>query len=328
MTLTLRRGRVSAVVERHEGLVRIEVDGVACVAYPELTGPVALDDDVLVNVQARELELGTGGFDVLYANLTRGLELPAEHGAHVMKPPYTPLQLAARHAEEDAELADILDGMPVVACSLHSQVAPVCAGLAGLRVAYLQLPGGALPVTLSDAVRALRERRLLEATVGVGACFGGDADCVNIYSALASAKARGLEAAVCAVGPGLVGTGTWLGHGGMAAAAALNAASALGGTPILALRLSEADSRPRHRGVSHHTEAILSLFRGSAVRPWPRGCPIEHPLAETARVVDVGDWREACAGLPLSHMGRGPDDDPWFFAAAFAAGVAARHALG
>jgi hypothetical protein len=28
--------------------------------------------------------------------------------------------------------------------------------------------------------------------------------------------------------------------------------------------------------------------------------------------------------LPLSHMGRGPDEDPEFFAAAFAAGVAAR----
>src|ERR671930_954482 len=105
MALTLRRGRISAVVERHEGLVRIEVDGVACVAYPELTGPVALDDDVLVNVQARELELGTGGFDVLYANLTRGLELPAEAGGHVMKLPYLPGQLAVRHAEEEGEIA-------------------------------------------------------------------------------------------------------------------------------------------------------------------------------------------------------------------------------
>jgi len=35
-------------------------------------------------------------------------------------------------------------------------------------------------------------------------------------------------------------------------------------------------------------------------------------------------WREACAGLPLSHMGRAPDEDPSFFAAAFAAGRLAR----
>src|SRR5919201_1908856 len=192
--LTLRRGRVSAVVERHEGLVRIEVDGVPCVAYPDLTGPVVLDDDVVVNVQARELELGSGGFDVLYANLTRGLELPAVDGAHVMKLPYAPLQFAARHAEEDGQLAELLDEMPVVCCSLHSQLAPVCGALAGRRVVYLQLPGGALPVALSDAVRALRERGLLEAAVGVGACFSGDVDCVTAYSALAWAKALGADA--------------------------------------------------------------------------------------------------------------------------------------
>jgi Protein of unknown function (DUF3866) len=327
MALTLRRGRVSAVVERHEKLVRIEVDGSACVAYPELTGPVALDDEVLVNVQARELALGSGGFDVLYANLTRGLELASAENAHVMKLPYTPLQFAVRHGEEDGPLADLLDEMPVVACSLHSQLAPVCAALAGLRVAYLQLPGGALPVPLSDGVRVLRARELLNATVGVGACFGGDVDCVSVYSALAWTKAQGMDVAVCALGPGIAGTGTRLGHGGMAAGEALNAASDLGGRPILALRLSEADPRPRHRGVSHHTEAILSLRGLSVVHPWPEGCPIEHPIAEGADVIDVSGWRDACAGLPLSHMGRGPDDDQWFFAAAFAAGVAARRLL-
>src|SRR4051795_8644132 len=113
MPLSLRRGRVSALVEQREGLVRLEVDGIACVAYPSLTGPVALDDEVLVNVQARELGLGSGGFDVIYANLTRGLGLAPDAGAHVMKLPYTPLQVAVRHVEEDSALAESLDGMPV-----------------------------------------------------------------------------------------------------------------------------------------------------------------------------------------------------------------------
>jgi hypothetical protein len=31
-------------------------------------------------------------------------------------------------------------------------------------------------------------------------------------------------------------------------------------------------------------------------------------------------WREACAGLPLSHMGRGAAEEPSHFAAAYAAG--------
>src|SRR5215831_17101067 len=123
MPLRLRRGSVSSIVERLEGLVRIEVDGVPCIAYPCLTGPVALGDEVLVNVEARELGLGSGGFDILYANLTRGVELAPDAGAHVMRLPYTPLQHAAVHAEESTPLAGSLEGRPVICCSLHSQLA-------------------------------------------------------------------------------------------------------------------------------------------------------------------------------------------------------------
>ena len=160
MALSLRRGRVTAVVERLPELVRCEVDGTPCIAYPRLTGGVEEGDEVIVNVQARELGLGSGGFDVLYVNLTRGLDLRAEPDAHVMKLPYTPLQHAVPHAEESNELDELLDGMPVVCCSLHSQLAPACAGIgAGARVAYAQLPGGALPVSLSDAVRELKGSR-------------------------------------------------------------------------------------------------------------------------------------------------------------------------
>jgi Protein of unknown function (DUF3866) len=324
MPLSLRRGRVTAIVEEHAGLLRLEVDGEPCVAYPELTGPVAVDDEVVVNVQARELGLGSGGFDVLYANLTRGLDLSAAEAAHVMNLPYTPLQSAAVHAEEAGGLAETLDGLPVVCCSLHSQLAPVCAGLGeGHRVAYVQLPGGALPLPLSDTVRLLRERGLVATTVSVGACFGGEHECVGAASALAWAAAGGYDVVVCAIGPGIVGTGSRFGHGGVAAAEAANAASALGGSPVLAARVSSADERDRHRGVSHHTEAVLRLCIGRVTVAWPTG--LEAPdWVDPREDVDVDGWEAACAGLPLSHMGRGPDEEPWFFAAAFAAGRLAR----
>lgn len=327
MALSLRRGTVSAVLEEQEGLTRLEVDGKPCLAYGEVTGPVEEGDEVLVNVQARELGLGSGGFDVLYANLTRGLDLPPTDGAHVVKLPYTPLQFAVVHGEEVSGTPSALDGMSVVACSLHSQVAPVCAGLKGARVAYVQLAGGALPVALSDAVRALRQAGLIEVAIGVGPCFGGDVDTVNSYSGLSVARARGAEAVVCSIGPGIVGTGTEFGHGGMAAADAVTAARELGGRPVLAVRMSERDPRERHQGVSHHTRAVLSVLGGECEVAWPAGCPIEDPLATAATQVEVSDWRESCAGLPLSHMGRTADDDPWFFAAAFAAGVLARQHL-
>ena len=327
MTLSLRRGTVTAIAEEHEGLVRCEVDGMACVAYPELTGAIAVGDEVVVNVQARELELGSGGFDVLHLNLTRGLDLPPPPGAHVMKLPYTPVQHAVRHAEEDGPVADALSGLPIVCCSLHSQVAPVCSALAGARVAYVQVAGGALPVGLSDTLRALRERGLVATTVSAGACFGGDQECVTAASAFGWAAAGRFDAVVCAIGPGIVGTGSRLGHGGLAAADAANTAAALGGSPVLAVRVSSGDERQRHRGVSHHTRAVVELCLGDVAVAWPAG--LEAPDWLPAwREIEVGEWREACAGLPLEHMGRGPDDDPWFFASAFAAGKLARTLVG
>jgi len=322
--LSLRRGVVTTIAERHDGLVRLEVDGRACVAYPDLTGPVALGDDVLVNVQAVELELGSGGFDVLHANLTRGLDLAPEPGAHVMKLPYTSLQHAVVHAEEGEASEGGLAGMPVVCCSLHSQLAPVCAGLGrDLAVAYVQLPGGALPIALSDTVRTLRADGYLRTTVAVGPCFGGDSACVSPASALVACARAGMNAVVCSVGPGLVGTGSRYGHGGLAAADAANAAGALGGASILSARVSDADPRERHRGLSHHTLAAVELATGPLTVAWPAELelPPELPAAEP---VDASAWREACAGLPLLHMGRGPDEDPVFFAAAFAAGALAR----
>jgi hypothetical protein len=319
--LTLKRGRITAVVSRAEGLARVEVDGLPCVAYPRLTGPVALGDDVLVNVQARELELGSGGFDVLYANMTRGLDLPPDAGAHVIKLPYTPLQAAARHAEEDRALPDTLAGLPVVCCSLHSQLAPVCAGIgAGRRVAYVQVPGGALPVSLSDSVRELRERELVSTAVAVEACVDGDVQCVSTASALLWCAGEEFDVVVCAIGPGVVGTGSSFGHGGLAAAAAAHTAGALDGKPILAVRASESDTRDRHRGLSHHVRDILRLADGATL-PWPQG--FDPPAGIDVELVDVEGWQEACAGLTLSHMGRRPADDALFFAAAFAAGRSA-----
>jgi hypothetical protein len=325
--LSLRRGTVTGIDERHEGLVRLEVDGRPCIAYPRLTGPVALGDDVIVNVQAVELELGSGGFDIVYANLTRGLDLETEPGAHVMKLPYTPLQHAVRHAEEDGDLPGTLSGTPVICCSLQSQVAAVCAGLGTeIAVGYVQLAGGALPVSLSDTVRVLSQRGFLRVAVAAGASIDAEIACASLPSALAWSRHAGMDVIVCAVGPGIVGTGTRLGHGGVSAAEAANAASALGGAPIIVPRISGADERERHRGLSHHTLAVLDLCLGPITVAWPEGFAVPSEI-RAVETVDVSDWREACADLPLLHMGRGPDEDPWFFAASFAAGRLAKGLL-
>jgi hypothetical protein len=153
-------------------------------------------------------------------------------------------------------------------------------------------------------VRALHERGLISSTASIAPCFGGDVRSVSIASAQLWAAAAH-DVAVCAVGPGIVGTGTRFGHGAISLAEGANVASALGGTPILVQRVSSADERERHRGVSHHTRAVLDLALGDVL------------IAPD----ELGDgWRDACEGLPLAHMGRGPDEEGEHFAAAFAAG--------
>ena len=296
MPLSLRRGRVTRFLDT----LRCEVDGAPCVVYRDVTGPLEEGDEVLVNVQARGLGLGSGGFDVVYANLTRGLELTPDEGAHVMALPYAPGQWAVRHAEEDGAPAETLDGLPVVLCTVHSQVAPAWAALRGVRVAYVQVAGAALPLELSDTVRALE----WAGRASVAPCFGGDARCVSVASALLWARVRA-DAVICSVGPGIVGTGTRFGHGAVSLAEAANVTAALGGIAVLAARVSDADPRERHRGVSHHTQSVLDLCLGDVTVSAPE---------------DGEGWQEACAGLPLSHMGRGPGEEPSHFAAAYAAG--------
>jgi hypothetical protein len=238
--------------------------------------------------------------------------------------PYSPLQKAVSFVEEGTALAPDLGGMPIVCCSLHSQVAPATAGVGeGVRVAYVQLAGGALPVSLSDSVRVLKKRGLVEVAVAAGPCFDGDVQAANVASALAWVAAAEFDVAVCGVGPGIVGTGSTLGHGGVAAAEAANIASALEGSPVVAVRVSEGDPRERHRGVSHHTRSVLGLLLDDVAVAWPAGLDAPDWLGRREEI-DVEGWRDACEGLLLEHMGRGPDDDPWFFASAFAAGKLAR----
>ena len=134
-----------------------------------------------------------------------------------------------------------------------------CAALAAQIVSYVQVAGGARPVSLSNTIRVLEGRGSFERASAVAPCLDGDVDCVTSAAALAWASKQGYDVAVCAVGPGIVGTGSKFGHGALALADAANAAAALGGRAVLAVRSSDADARERHRGVSHHSRTVLDL---------------------------------------------------------------------
>jgi Protein of unknown function (DUF3866) len=325
--LKLRRGVVVEAGDPDSRMQRLEVDVGGerrpALADVGLVGGAQTGDEVVVNVEARDLGLGSGGFDLVHANLTRGLGAPGAAGAHVMKLNYTSLQHPVGPVEQE-ELAVPLE-RPVAVCGLHGQLPPLAWAFAhaapGARLGYVQTPGGALPGALSTVVPDLRQRGMLAAHVTGGPAYGGDAEAITTIGALDHGLGAGdWDAAVCAPGPGILGSASALGHGGMAALDSAHAALSLGCQTLMVARMSQGDPRPRHRGVSHHTRTVLELLLRPVVVALPEGFAGEvgdrHEVRRAA--ADLDGYERS--GLPVRTMGRELRDDPPFFAAALSAG--------
>jgi hypothetical protein len=310
----------------------VEIDGERrpAIAYTVMTGPVEVGDDVVVNTAAADLGLGSGGFDLLHVNLTRGLGGLGEPGAHVMKLNYTSLQHAVHPIEESApELVGA--GGPVAVISLHGQLPPVAWAAAqavpGARIGFVQTGGGALPGELSRVVGELRERGMLASHVTAGPAFGGEREAISVPGALhAGFTADGWGAAIAGPGPGILGSATALGHGGLAALDTAHGALALGCRTLIVPRMSEGDPRPRHQGLSHHTETVLGMLLRPVTVAVPEGeaVAVRRSVGEQHRVLEVSVDLDGYArsGLPTRTMGREIADDGLFFKAALAGGTA------
>jgi hypothetical protein len=309
------------------------------IADLKLVGRAEVGDEVIVNVQALDLGLDSGGFDIVHANLTRGLAGGDARGADVMKLNYTSLQHAVAPVE-DERLQLPLRG-PVAVLALHGQLAAVTWAFARAapraKLGYVQTEGGALPGSRSQTVRILRERGLLAGHLTAGAAFGGDAEAITTAGALHHGlRALGWDAAVCAPGPGIVGSSSSLGHGGMHALDSAHVALALGCRTLIVARMSSGDERARHRGISHHTLTVLDLLLEPVTVALPAGArsSLAGDAERPARITRH-DWRRAsvdlpgfaASGLPAATMGRGLTEDPLFFAAALAGGAALAEAL-
>jgi hypothetical protein len=359
-------GTVEAVTVSHEDAQELLVhldseadrsDARAALAYTGLSGDCDEGDRVLVNTTAVDLGLGTGGVDLVVARVgpagPAGVAFDDPSGGHVMKLRYSPLQRDVLAAEEGTSAshealasATFLDGMPAVCCGLHSQMSLVAAAVKErapeARVAYVMTDEATLALPMSHLVRASVDAGLIDETVTCGQAFGGRLEAVNAYSGLLVAKhVCRADVAIVAIGPGVAGTGTPFGHGGIAQGQAINAVCGLRGRPIAALRISFADERERHRGVSHHTlTALARVALGPAVVALPaleaeKMDRLEDDLtgaevwalherrATTRSPARLPDLR----GIRVTTMGRGPEDDPAFFAAAAAAGDVAAGTL-
>jgi hypothetical protein len=328
--LDLRRG----VVVSADPLV-VEVDGQERRAWADevLLGEMREGDEVIVNAAALDLGLGSGGFDVVHVNLTRGLGGGSEGDAHVMKLNYTSLQHPVEPVEGGGDAEPDDRRIPVAVLPLHGHLAPAAWAAAqawpGTRVGYVQTAGGALPGSLSRDVVELRERGLLAGHVTAGAAYGGEHEALSTVGALdAAARILGWDAALVGPGPGIIGSHTEFGHGGMEALNSAHAALSLELPTILSPRLSSGDPRERHRGLSHHTATVLRLLLAPVTVAIPEGA---DELASQVSGASIGLHRVealpvdldayAASGLPATTMGRPLAEDPLFFEAALAAGA-------
>lgn len=333
--LKLRRGTVVVAdpVRDGEQWQRLSVD-VAGEQRPAtvdvaLLGSCAFGDEVVVNVEARDLALGSGGFDIVHVNLTRGLAGEGVPGAHVMKLNYSSLQHAVLPVEGERLAVPL--GRPAAVFSLHGHLAPLAWALAqarpGARVGYVQTAGGALPGGMSSTVLELRRQGLLADHVTAGPAYGGEREAITTAGAIHDGLAeQGWDAALVGPGPGILGSGSALGHGGIVALDSAHAALALRCATVLVARMSAGDPRPRHQGLSHHTRTVLDLLLAPVTLPVEMGAADPAFAAARARghvvhevAVDVEGYR--ATGLPARTMGRGIDEDRPFFAAALAAGT-------
>jgi hypothetical protein len=337
--LDLRRGVVVSADP-----LEVEIDGERRRAWADevLLGEMREGDEVVVNAAALDLGLGSGGFDVVHVNLTRGLDGGVEGDAHVMKLNYTSLQHPVAPVEstsdvdgpKSADIEHFSAHQPAVAVlPLHGHLAPAAWAAAqawpGRRVGYVQTGGGALPGSLSRDVAELRERGLLVGHVTTAPSYGGEHEALSTVGALdAAARALGWDAILVGPGPGIIGSDTAFGHGGMEALNSAHAALSLKLPTILSPRLSSGDPRARHRGLSHHTATVLELLLAPVTVALPEGAP---ELASQVSAASVGLHRAeavpvdldgyAASGLPTTTMGRALGEDPLFFEAALAAGA-------
>lgn len=359
-----REGRLTRLVREWPGAVEYEADvhdptaggRTTCraLAYPRLVGRPRPGDLVLLNTTALELGLGTGGYAMVAAVPGRLPVHDRTGPGHLVKGRYTPQQAVVLGVDEQGSPhhemlrdADDLFGMPVVLADLHSALPAVLAGVRAdrpdVRIVYVMTDGGALPAWFSMTVAGLREAGWLEACISVGQAFGGDLEAVNLHTGLLAAHlVCDAELAVVIQGPGNLGTGTRWGFSGVAAGEAVNAVATLGGRPVAGLRVSGADPRSRHRGLSHHSLTAygrVALAAADVVIPrLPTGlAELDAEIRIQAEVLGAPQGRhrlvdvatdgllEALRACPvrLSTMRRGLDDDPAAFLASAAAG---RHA--
>lgn len=349
--ISIKRGKVIKIINKLEGrtdiLVNIDNKKEKAINYDYLTGIVRIDDCVILNTTAVELNLGTGGYHFVIYNLNNGNQNAGKKG-HIMKLRYTPFQIKTYAAEEQNNpyhevfhKFESLNNMPIIVGTLHSMLVPIASTLKylnnSLKIAYIMTDGAALPLYLSNNLHELKKRNIIYKTITLGHAFGGDYEVVNIYDALIAAKEIAkCNVAIVTMGPGIVGTGTPYGFTGIEQGYITDAVNDLGGIPIAVPRITFKDKRKRHYGLSHHSITVLGkIMKTKSNIALPEFSTqqekiIEKQLKENNLMqkhnifkIEKNILKQVLEHykLKVKSMGRDLNDDPEFFATCSAAAM-------
>ncbi len=185
----------------------------------------------------------------------------------------------------------------------------------------MQTAGGALPGAMSRVVREMLASGLLAGHVTAAPAYGGRHEAISTAGGLhAGLTALGWDAAIAGPGPGILGSATALGHGGLVALDSAHAALALGATTVVVPRMSSGDPRaaPPRPLPPHPT--VLRLMLRPAIVALPEGESRSFRASTRPRVgaADVDGYVDS--GLPARTMGREIEEDDLFFRASLAGG--------
>ena len=341
--LELAMGKVVEILSRWNQITEIQLEVEhpikKALNYNQMTGEVAIGDWLYLNTTAGSLSLGTGGYHFVMANAScRNRSMtPVGHG---MKLRYTPFQVKVPFIEETLSYSDIynkplnLKGRVVCFGELHSMIPPLCAYFRyysnkNHRIAYIMTDHAALPLAFSKSVEGMKKKGLIDVTITIGNAFGGDYECVNIYTGLqTAAQVENCDLILVSMGPGITGTGTQYGFSGLDLGFYVNLAHSGGGQCLLIPRISFADKRGRHYGLSHHTLTMMNEFVYPAIPyilPALGRKDMQYMFRQIFRnhldanhkicVVKNKEIKEAFNYFDLfvTTMGRGIEEEPAFF---------------
>lgn len=354
--LNLETGRVIEIVYQDNKIQILNIENEnnllveKAINYVQETGTCIIEDRVVINTVGNRLELGTGGYNLIYLNLSNKQDdkkvIDRDNG-HIIKMKYTPGQIRVKAVEEYIEssifnLQNKLPHIPVIYAILHSMISPLVTTIKYIKqnaiITCVYTYGGAMNANNSFILNKLRKSGLIDNIITTGECYGGDYESINVTTGIlfGLSKLKSDIIIVCC-GPGVAGSSTFYGFSTFDFIGPIYIAKLLGLCPVLIPRISMADKRERHIGISMQSISILQTL----------DFPIHLPLYKDKE--DIGEFdfiynQLSMYGIINKHnvqfinepvtkmvienldtdirvMGRSYAEDPWFFKNCISAGV-------